>query len=450
MTQKTKLTLLSVALLGLGAQLPAHAAGFQLAESSATGLGRAFAGEAASAENPSVQARNPAMLSYLEGRQMSVGAIFVAPSVNTPGTLTIDSPLLPQSLTMDASVHDVAKNSPIPNFYYSSQLNDRWTWGLALNANYGLATELNASHPAAIFGNKTSVTTAELNTNIAYKIDRRFTVGGGMRFVYGEGEIGATAPAWIDSVRGLPTLPDAIKAQLPAAGSELKHLKGDDFGIGWRAGASWQIDANNRIGLAYSSKVKLDLDGHARGALYTGGSNKVPGYIPLELPAFAELASYHQITDNFALHASINWTDWSAFDELVVHFPHEEKLLSGADSDLVKQENFKNNWRYALGGTYQANKVLTLRAGVALDKTAVADENRTITIPDSDRLWFSVGAGYALSDAMTLDLGVTYIRAQGDSPINETQSLLDLAQVSYSGESVGHVWLAGLQFTYKM
>ena len=49
-----------------------HAAGFQLAEYSATGLGRAFAGEAAMADNAAAQARNPAMLTFLEGRQLSV------------------------------------------------------------------------------------------------------------------------------------------------------------------------------------------------------------------------------------------------------------------------------------------------------------------------------------------------------------------------------------------
>lgn len=270
-----------------------------------------------------------------------------------------------------------------------------------------------------------------------------------MRFVYGEGEIGATTPAWIDGIGAIPTVPASVAAQLPPAGAELKHLKGDDYAMGWRVGTSWQIDDNNRIGLAYSSKVKLDLDGKGRGIMYTGGSTELPGNLSLELPAFAELASYHQITDDFALHASINWTDWSAFDELVANFP-DEKPLSGQESDLMKEENFKDNWRYSVGGTYQASKVLTLRAGVALDKTAVSDKYRTITIPDSDRLWFSLGAGYALTDAMTVDFAVTYIKASGDSSINETQSLLNLAQVTYDGEPSGHVWLAGLQVSYKI
>ncbi|MCH1932653.1 outer membrane protein transport protein, partial [Shewanella sp. A25] len=86
------MTLVTAALVGMGVQLPVQAAGFQLAETSASGLGRAYAGEAATAENPSVQARNPAMLSYLEGRQVSVGAVYVMPEVNTPGNITIDSP----------------------------------------------------------------------------------------------------------------------------------------------------------------------------------------------------------------------------------------------------------------------------------------------------------------------------------------------------------------------
>ncbi|WP_252347990.1 outer membrane protein transport protein, partial [Shewanella algae] len=338
----------------------------------------------------------------------------------------------------------------VPNFYYSNQLNDSWTWGLALNSNYGLSTELPAAHAASIFGNKTAVTTVELNTNIAYRIDEHFTVGAGLRGVYGDGEIGASVPGWIEGVRAIPGLPAEVTSRLPAAGTELKHLEGDDFGYGWQLGASWQINANHRLGIAYHSHVELDLDGQARGALYTGGTAEVEGYLPLELPAFAELASYHQLTENWAMHASINWTDWSVFNKLVAYFPGEQKPIGGLESDLVKEENFKDNWRFALGTSYQLNNEWLLRAGVALDKTAVDEEYRTITIPDTDRLWFSVGAGYAPSKNLTVDLGLTYIRAHGDAPINETQDLMGLAQVAFQGDASGHVWLAGLQVTYKM
>ncbi len=70
---KTNKTLLSCAVaFGLASVSTfTQAAGFQLAEYSATGLGRAYAYEAAMADNASAQWRNPAMLTYLEGTQVS-------------------------------------------------------------------------------------------------------------------------------------------------------------------------------------------------------------------------------------------------------------------------------------------------------------------------------------------------------------------------------------------
>ena len=83
---------LAISAIVFGATTQVNAAGFQLAEYSATGLGRAFAGEAAIADNASTQARNPAMLAYLEGRQVSAGGIYVMPNVDVVGDVGISSP----------------------------------------------------------------------------------------------------------------------------------------------------------------------------------------------------------------------------------------------------------------------------------------------------------------------------------------------------------------------
>ncbi|QFU25129.1 outer membrane protein transport protein [Shewanella eurypsychrophilus] len=443
---------LAVATALMGSVTQAQAAGFQLAEYSATGQGRAFAGEAAMADNASTQARNPAMLTYLEGTHFSAGGIYVMPNVDVTGDVSIASALLgPDPLVMNGDALDVAGNALVPNFYFSSQLNENWTWGLAVNSNYGLATEVPTTHSAAIFGNETSVTTVEFNPNIAYRFNDAFSVGAGIRVVYGEGSIGATAPGWIDSLKAHPALPEEIAAALPAGGTSLKSMEGDDIAMGWKVGASWQINPVHRLGLAYHSGVELELDGSASGLLYTGGQDvDIEGNLPLELPAFAELASYHQLSDKFAMHASVNWTQWSVFDELVAYFPGDVKPVGGLESDLVKEENFKDNWRFALGSTYQLNNEWLLRTGVAYDMTAVDDEYRTMTIPDSDRLWFSVGAGYQASENLTFDFAVTYIKAYGDAPINESMNLMDLAQVSFDGEASGDVWLVGMQLSYKM
>lgn len=58
------------------------AAGFQVAEHSASGLGRAFSGEAAVADNASVLARNPAAMMLFETAQFS-GALSILTSMWT-------------------------------------------------------------------------------------------------------------------------------------------------------------------------------------------------------------------------------------------------------------------------------------------------------------------------------------------------------------------------------
>ena len=263
--------------------------------------------------------------------------------------LSLSSPLFgPEPIIMNAEMKDVAPNAIVPNMFFAEQINDKWIWGLGINSNFGLETNIPDTHTAAIFGNHTSITTVEFNPNIAYKINSKFSVGVGLRLVYGEGSISASVPSWID---GLKTkLPEPIAGQLPDGGTALKSMEGDDISHGWNIGTTWQLSPIHRLGFAYHSEVKLKLDGAASGLLYTGSENiSVEGNLPIELPAFAEVSSYHQLSDNFAMHTSINWTQWSVFDELVAYFPGETKPKGGIDSDLVKEENFEDNWRFAIG-----------------------------------------------------------------------------------------------------
>ncbi|MCL1098388.1 outer membrane protein transport protein [Shewanella gelidii] len=426
--------ILSVAIGGalLSSAIQVNAAGFQLAEYSATGQGRSFAGEAAIADNASAQGRNPALLSYLDGRQFSAGAIYVMPDVDVEGNMTLMQP----SMSFDASIYDVADNAVVPNFYYSTRIDEQWAWGLAVNSNYGLKTELPTDHNAAVFGNHTSVTTVELNPNLAYRLSEQVSIGAGLRVVYGEGEISASVPTWMAAAVPVP------------AGTQLKGLKGDDVALGWQVGSTWQVDENHRFGIAYHSGVKLELAGTASGLQYTGGQPvSIDGYMPLELPAFAEVSSFHQLDNQLAIHTSINWTQWSVFDELRAYFPGDVKPIGNIDSDLVKVENFNDNWRFALGTTYQFNDQWLVRTGIAVDKTAVDDEYRTITIPDSDRIWLSAGIGYQPNKDLAIDVSLTYIDAHGVSKINEFEPSVG---ATFDGAADGRVWLAGIQMSYKI
>ncbi|HAS4275290.1 TPA: outer membrane protein transport protein [Vibrio cholerae] len=430
---KTNKTLLSCAVaFGLASVSTfTQAAGFQLAEYSATGLGRAYAGEAAMADNASAQWRNPAMLTYLEGTQVSAGAIYVNPNVDVEGTVNHA-----QLGKTHASSNDFAHDAVIPNFYLSHQLNEQMALGFALGTNYGMETDLGTEFAASHFGNQASVISKEANLNIAYQILPQLSIGGGVRYVMGEGHFGATAPA-----KNLIRHPVTNNVMTLPKGTTLKYMEGEDNSWGWQVGSAWQINQDHRVGFAYKSEVVMDFEGHAEGVSY--GSYK-PGMMSVTLPATAELASFHQLNDQWAIHASINWTDWSSFKELTTVFPEK--------SDLIKSENWEDNYRFALGTTYQYDAKLALRAGVAYDTSAVDDKNRTATIPETDRTWVSVGGSYVATPQLTLDAGFTYIFAK-DATINEPRDASDQTAAAiggaFTGNVSGNVWLIGVQANYR-
>ncbi|OOE54032.1 outer membrane protein transport protein [Salinivibrio kushneri] len=432
-----------------------HSAGFQLAETSATGLGRAFAGEAAMADNASAQFRNPALLSYLADTQVSAGGIYVNPNVDIDGTNTNIS----NGKKTATSTDDVAHDAVIPNFYFAHQIDDRFTAGLALATNFGMETELGNDFTGTQFGNEAAVTTFEINPNIAWKATEQLRLGAGIRYVLGEGSIGAKSST--DSK--LPTSAGALAGSPVPAHSTLKYMEGDDRAWGWQLGAVYDINDMHRVGVNYRSEVNLTLDGHAEGLTYNLAAiqkgqlsgadylsgNHYSGSMDLTLPATAEFSSLHQLTEQWAVHTSINWTEWSSFDKLEANIPS----LS-SDPKMVKVENWEDNYRFAIGTTYQWDQKLTLRSGVAYDTSAVSDKNRTLTIPETDRTWLSVGAGYDVTSKLTLDAAFTYVFAK-DAPVKEPRDGIESDKSgsafggNFEGETTGNVWLVGVQASYR-
>ncbi|RSD31988.1 outer membrane protein transport protein [Vibrio pectenicida] len=442
---KPKITFLSLAVAAslMSAAHTANAAGFQLAEYSATGLGRAYAGEAAIADNASAQWRNPAMLTYLQGTQVSLGAIYVNPNVDVNGTVDGSISANPTLPTSNAASSDFADDAIIPNFYLSHKYSDQIAVGFALGTNYGMETNLENDFAAAHFGNQASVTTIEANLNAAYQLNQRWSVGGGLRYVMGEGSFGAKTPE--NNIIGQSGMTPISAPK----GTVLKYMEGDDTAWGWQVGTAWQINQDHRIGFSYKSEVQLKLEGYATGFGFDSSlsnGNRDNGTMDLALPATAELASFHQLTEKFAIHTSINWTDWSSFEKL-------EAQLDTFGSQMVKVENWQDNYRVALGATYQLEPKLTLRTGIAYDTSAVSDKNRTITIPETDRTWLSLGASYTFTKQLTLDGGLTYILAK-DTPITESRGYAsdDTAQNvggQFVGETKGYIWLIGIQASYR-
>lgn len=385
-----------------------HAAGYQLAEQSATGLGRAFAGEAAIADNASVLSRNAAAMSRFDQTAFSGGVIYVRPEVNINGKVDSQS----------AAASDIANDAWIPNAYLIMPLNEQWRLGFSATSYYGLGVKMPDNYSASHFGNVSNIKTVDVGTALAYQVTPLLAVGAGLSVTYGEGEVG-----------GSLTLP-------PQLGSHtlVSHVEGEGAELGWNLGLLLTPSAQTRVGLGYRHGIDLKLKGDAINL----GKHET-GHLVLTLPATAELALFHQLSDQLALHGSVNWSDWSQFSGLTA-------ILDNAEVMDFKAGYMKDSWRYSLGMTYQFTPQWQLRSGLAYDQSPIPADQRSMTIPDSDRIWYSIGVGHQYSKALSIDLGITLLDGK---KVEVTKSKDVVAYVSrLNANSEGDAWLAGAQLNY--
>lgn len=407
------------------------AAGFQLNEHSANGLGRAFAGEAATVENAAVLSRNPAAMSRFDKTSVSAQISYINPEIDLSGTTTKKVSDLYTAYNMQAApaaegafsttlgrvqeseysaaASDVAPEAFVPSFYLISPINDKVHAGLAVFSNFGLSTDYPSDFNALEYGDKTELTTVNINPNISYQLNEQLSLGFGINLVYGDATLSTKTPNYfnedaqtISAYNALAVQSGGLLTALPAVpgGANIANVAGDGFAWGWNIGALWTPIQGTDIAVAYRSAIDIELEGEMSSDLQPGFPRK--GSLELNLPALAELSLNQKINDKLSLQASINYAGWSSFEKLEIEFD------SGGSLEL-KEENFENVWRGSLGATYLLESNLTLRAGLAFDESPVKDEYRTISIPDTDRKWLTFGGSYKVDAGSSVDFGFAYL-----------------------------------------
>ncbi|MER3383384.1 MULTISPECIES: long-chain fatty acid transporter FadL [Pectobacterium] len=402
------------------------AAGFQLNEYSSSGLGRAFSGEGAVADNAASGSRNPATMTMFDRPSFSGGVTYINPDIDVSGSNRLTG--------NDASAKNIAPHAWVPNLHFIMPLNEQWAIGASATTNYGLATEFNDSYAAGSIGGKTDLVTSNLNLSAAYRLNQHFSFGLGVNAVYADAKI-------VRHLGDLNTLPP-ISGALPRS-TEIAKLEGKEWGYGWNAGILYEIDENNRVGLTYRSKVDIDFNGdysnQLPGSLGGLGGTTVPGKLTLNLPEMWEASAYHRVAPKWAVHYSLAYTSWSQFQELKATGSNGQTLFQ-------KDESFHDVYRIALGTTYYHDDNWTFRGGIAFDDSPVPADKRSISIPDQDRFWLSAGTTYAFNKDMSVDVGVSYMRGKSVSVAEAAPGAF--SAVHYDFTSKGSAWLYGANFNY--
>lgn len=373
------------------------AAGFQINEQSASGLGRSYSGEAAMIDNAGVVARNPAAMTYFEKNSLSVVGHYIAPNIDFEGS---------NSGLANADADDVIPNAFVPGLFYISPRDDTWAFGVALTSHFGLSSEYPSGYNGSEFADETTLKSVYLTPSVSYKMNEKVSLGLGLSYITGEGVLKSKAS----------NLVAAGSSGLLSPGDTLLDLESDGDGFGWNLGLMWQLDEMSRLGLRYVASTDIDTDADYRVfsqalAIATGGAQKyadLEGTLTLSLPEIIELAYSRQLDDQWMIAGSIQRTGWSSFESIKV------------DDTVLKEEDWDDVNRYSLGADYMLSDKATLRGGLAFDESPVSDDNRTLTIPDTDRKSISIGGTFSLTRG-SVDLGLVYIKGKSAS-VSEVSS----------------------------
>lgn len=471
---RARVALASGVALGLAAG-HAFGAAFALQENSGSAIGNAFAGGAASAEDASTLWSNPAGMTRLASPEVAAAVHFVTPSFKFHDEGSQPAAFQP----LGGTGGDAGSLNVIPNLYVVVPLNRQWSFGVGVNAPFGLVTEYDDNWLGRYQAVKSDIRTVNVNPSVAWRVNDAFSVGFGVNWQRVDAELtsrinysAALAQGAQQAAAGgliPPALVPQIVALTPGLDAKAK-VEGDDSTWGWNVGFLWDVTPQTRIGGQYRSSVKYTVSGTAsfdypalpaapapivpvlqllaggvNSAICGGPGANAPGCTStgfsanIKLPDIANLSVFHRLTDRWDVMGDLQFTRWSTFREL-------EFVRSNGTVLQNTPENFDDVWRFSVGATYHWNDAWTFRGGLAYDQSPVNTTDRTPRLPDSDRYWIAVGAQYKFNRNFWVDAGYVYI------PMSSADINQNAGSTAANGLVKGHydpnVNIFSLQFTY--
>lgn len=480
--------------------LAARAGSFQLSEQSVSGLGVAFAGGAASAEDASTLFFNPAGLTLLDQSELQLGMHAIIPSdefsnqgtrYNLPGTPFNGLPVA------GGNGGNAGINHMVGNLYASHPLvrNSSYgdiTVGVGVFTPFGLETDYQPDFVGRYAALRTKLTTIDIQPTLAWRYGR-FSLGAGVDIQYASarltqaidfglaaqaplGQFYAALPAVL-AARGIPAaaIPGVIaatRAAYTAAGfvpgglDGVTEITGNDWTVGFTVGALFEYRKpgedngflqEGRIGVSYRSKIDHTLKGDAAFRrvpliVAAGAPAQFPSptafqdvffdqgvTAPLNLPDIFHASIYQRFAKNFAVMGDVTWTHWSRLQQVPIVFDNPVTPTN------VLNINYDDSMRYAIGLEWYACKNLTFRTGFAYDETPIQSaELRTPRIPDNNRYWLSFGAKYSPKDWLDIDVGYAHLFV--DEPFS---NFTDSQGHQLIGTYDAHVDIISASFTIK-
>ncbi|MGE3246896.1 MAG: OmpP1/FadL family transporter [Beijerinckiaceae bacterium] len=410
---------LGAAVLAACAAQPAAAGSFFIREQSAEALGQAYAGVAAGNGGLSSMFWNPATLTQKPGVWTSFVATGIFPTADItaqPGTAPFLLPL--------GNAGNTAPSALLPALYGSFQAGERLWFGLSVNAPYGLASKPNNPASSQLYGLKSWMKSAEIAPSAAYKINDMVSIGASVRFL------------------NLKLYQQTALAPFP--GSPLLVMRSGAWGAGYRLGITVTPWSGTTLGLAYNSRIDVDTRGTMSFPIPLGPIPPGAYGIGLKIvtPESVNIGLRQQITRDFAMSATWEWTHWSQLKA--------SAIVGSPIPGQIAPFFYRDGWMAALGGEYRWSDALTLRAGVSYEQSPISTRIREVRNPDTNRKSLTAGLTYRFTEKLSLDAAYS-VSLPGHAKINilPGNPTFATAGVPFVGDVAGQLHLLSVGLNYR-
>lgn len=421
---------------------PAVAGGFLLFEQGVKGLGNAYAGGAAVADDASTVFFNPAGLTRLSGSQFALAGYYILPKSeyhNKSATISPSLPVVGGTPITGGNGGNAGESAFLFNFYYAQEINEKFHAGLGVTVPFGLGTEYDRSWVGRYHAVKSELRTIDINPSVAYRVNNWLSLGGGISAQYADAELtNAVDFGTIGFIGGAGTLPQSLDG--------FTKLTADDWGWSWDIGILVEPSDNLRFGLSYRSDIDYTLKGNAKFDVPAGAEAIAQGAGlvntsakgDITFPGHASLSAYWRLHERFALMGDIFWTNWSKLNELSIDL--------GTGRNVVTTLDWDDTFRFALGASFYPSQNWTWRAGLAYDQTPVPNNAlRTPRIPDNDRIWATIGLSYTFAKSFGIDIAYAYVFVDDPKIRKSGTETEDIPRGSLNGDYDANVNLISAQ-----
>ena len=406
------------------------ASAFALIEQNASGLGNAYSGQAAAAENASTIFFNPAGMTRLQGAQASGVLNVIRPSAVLSPSSASGLPGFAAGAGIISNGGDAgATLNYVPNAYFSYQLTPAWWLGLGISAPFGLRTSYDANFVGRFQSREAEIRSYDINPSVAYKVNDWLSLGGGISYQHLTAKLKSAA-------------------NIAGAFEGMSDLNASDNKLGYNLGAMFNISANTRVGVSYRSTMSYTLQGTV--SVTSAVVNAAPQVsLNVRAPDTWSAGIAHALNDRWEVLGDMTWTNWSTIKDVPI-FTTSASALGGTGT-LLRTLNFqfKDSYRVGVGVNYKWTDDFMLKLGIAHDNSPVGDAVRLVALPDSDRTWLSIGGKYQVSKASKLDFGYAHIFVKNGTIAQFGGTAGAAASGNVAGTYKDKVDIVSVQYTYS-